>query len=180
MFPVNLFGAYFYHEYRRLFYKANVNFHIISAEAKLLSFYDQSNQSVTKSITCERPRIIKAHNLPGFKARFFLIWLLTYCDFRQQTLSALRDRFRFRFFRFQSHLEINIFKDIAEGQVYLHHHSQVRVIHYDVQPSNVSLHNDMTALVSDFKFARFKVSYDSQRSKRGVPMLELAFTRDKM
>lgn len=57
MFPVNLYWAYFYHEYRRLFNKAmNENYRIISIESKLSSLYDHSNQSVTKSNTYERPR----------------------------------------------------------------------------------------------------------------------------
>ncbi|KAJ0075836.1 hypothetical protein Patl1_34781 [Pistacia atlantica] len=44
--------------------------------------------------------------------------------------------------------------DIVEGMAYLHHHSPVGVIHYDLKPSNVLLINEMTTLVSDFGISR--------------------------
>ncbi|KAI8529360.1 hypothetical protein RHMOL_Rhmol12G0219400 [Rhododendron molle] len=49
---------------------------------------------------------------------------------------------------------VNICSDIAEGMAYLHHHSPVRVLHRDLNPSNVLLNDNMTALVSDFGIAR--------------------------
>ncbi|XP_058192260.1 putative leucine-rich repeat receptor-like serine/threonine-protein kinase At2g24130 [Rhododendron vialii] len=49
---------------------------------------------------------------------------------------------------------VNICSNIAEGMAYLHHHSPVRVIHRDLNPSNVLLNDNMTALVSDFGIAR--------------------------
>ncbi|XP_077223160.1 putative leucine-rich repeat receptor-like serine/threonine-protein kinase At2g24130 [Tasmannia lanceolata] len=49
---------------------------------------------------------------------------------------------------------VNICSDIAEGIVYLHHHSPVQVIHCDLKPSNILLNDDMTALITDFGIAR--------------------------
>ncbi|XP_022716539.1 putative leucine-rich repeat receptor-like serine/threonine-protein kinase At2g24130 [Durio zibethinus] len=50
--------------------------------------------------------------------------------------------------------KVSICSDIAEGMAYLHHHSPVRVIHCDLNRSNILLNDDMTALVSDFGIAR--------------------------
>ncbi|XP_059626954.1 putative receptor-like protein kinase At3g47110 [Cornus florida] len=49
---------------------------------------------------------------------------------------------------------INIAIDVASALHYLHHFSQMPVVHCDLKPSNVLLDNDLTAHVSDFGLAR--------------------------
>ncbi|KAL6643872.1 hypothetical protein ACP70R_018638 [Stipagrostis hirtigluma subsp. patula] len=50
---------------------------------------------------------------------------------------------------------VNIALDVAEALDYLHHHSQVPIVHCDLKPSNVLLDHDMVAHVGDFGLARF-------------------------
>ncbi|KAJ6821199.1 receptor kinase-like protein Xa21 isoform X1 [Iris pallida] len=64
---------------------------------------------------------------------------------------------------------INIAMDVASALEYLHHHSQVPIIHCDLKPSNILLDDDMTALVSDFGLARFiDKSITSSTSSFGI------------
>ena len=51
-------------------------------------------------------------------------------------------------------LRVNMLSDVAEGMAYLHHHSPVKVIRCDLNPSNVLLNDEMTALLSDVGIAR--------------------------
>ncbi|XP_075082000.1 uncharacterized protein LOC107812472 [Nicotiana tabacum] len=50
---------------------------------------------------------------------------------------------------------VNIAMDIAFALEYLHHGSQIPVVHCDLKPSNVLLDKDMTARVGDFGLSRF-------------------------
>ncbi|PNY17871.1 LRR receptor-like kinase resistance protein [Trifolium pratense] len=49
---------------------------------------------------------------------------------------------------------LNILTDVACAIHYLHYESEQPIIHCDLKPSNILLHNDMVAHVSDFGLAR--------------------------
>ncbi|KAE9453576.1 hypothetical protein C3L33_14519, partial [Rhododendron williamsianum] len=71
---------------------------------------------------------------------------------------------------------VNICSDIAEGMAYLHHHSPVRVIHRDLNPSNVLLNDNMTALVSDFGIARLVMTVEGGNNCRFYENVEKSST----
>ncbi|KAF7124056.1 hypothetical protein RHSIM_Rhsim12G0185900 [Rhododendron simsii] len=71
---------------------------------------------------------------------------------------------------------VNICSDIAEGMAYLHHHSPVRVIHRDLNPSSVLLNDNMTALVSDFGIARLVMTVEGGNNCRFYENVEKSST----
>ncbi|VAH56030.1 unnamed protein product [Triticum turgidum subsp. durum] len=51
---------------------------------------------------------------------------------------------------------------IAEGLLYLHKHSRLRVIHRDLKPSNILLDSEMNAKISDFGLAKIFSSNNTE------------------
>ncbi|KAM3207459.1 hypothetical protein ACQJBY_062607 [Aegilops geniculata] len=55
-----------------------------------------------------------------------------------------------------------IIEGIAEGLLYLHKHSRLRVIHRDLKPSNILLDNEMNPKISDFGLAKIFSSNNTE------------------
>ncbi|KAL6906273.1 hypothetical protein ACP4OV_003874 [Aristida adscensionis] len=55
-----------------------------------------------------------------------------------------------------------IIEGIAEGLLYLHKHSRLRVIHRDLKPSNILLDNEMNPKISDFGLAKIFASNNTE------------------
>lgn len=93
--------------------------------------------------------------------RFWGVWLILFdfADRQRQPLLGWEKRLR-------------IIGGVADGLLYLHKHSRVRVIHWDLKSSNILLDKELSPKISDFGLAKiFRPNTLEGNSKRVVGTL---------
>ena len=84
---------------------------------------------------------MKSINTNHLLAIFFFFFFYSVSDSTKRFILNCKKRF-------------NIIEGIAQGLVYLHKYSRLRVIHWDLKASNILLNGEMNPKLSDFGMAR--------------------------
>lgn len=65
-------------------------------------------------------------------------------------------------------IRFQIIEGIAQGTVYLHRHSRLRIIHGDLKPQNILLDHDFIPRITDFGIAEVLSSGEHEKEKAVV------------
>lgn len=82
----------------------------------------------------------------------FLFCLLFYFDSTELYKVVFTDKRREALLNWEKRFEI--IEGIAQGLMYLHKHSRLRIVHRDLKASNILLDSEMIPKISDFGLAR--------------------------
>jgi serine/threonine protein kinase len=63
---------------------------------------------------------------------------------------------------------VHIIEEIAQGLLYLHQYSRLRIIDKDLNPSNILLDSEMNTKISDFGLARIVGGNETQANTNRI------------